>query len=54
MVKKLSSPYKICCSSQQTLKTQRDYIHFYFVVRAKLNKGDAPDSSQMNERIREV
>ncbi|WP_271252188.1 type I restriction endonuclease subunit R [Pseudanabaena sp. Chao 1811] len=57
MVKKLRSAYKLCCSSQQISELERDYIHFYFAVRAivfKLNKGDAPDSSQMNERVREM
>ena len=57
MVKKLRSAYKLCCSSQQISESERDYIHFYFAVRAivfKLNKGDAPDSSQMNERVREM
>jgi type I restriction enzyme R subunit len=57
MVKKLRSAYKLCCSSQQISALERDYIHFYFAVRAivfKLNKGDAPDSSQMNERVREM
>ena len=57
MVKKLRSAYKLCCSSQQISALERDYIHFYFAVRAivfKLNKGDAPDSSQMNERVRQM
>lgn len=35
--------------------TLKDYIHFYCAVRSilfKLTKGDAPDISQMNARVR--
>ena len=57
MVKKLRSAYSLCCSSEDLSETERDRIHFYFAIRAivfKLNKGDAPDISQMNERVREM
>ena len=57
MVKKLRSAYSLCCSSEDLSETERDRIHFYFAIRAivfKLNKGDAHDISQMNERVREM
>lgn len=57
MVRKLRSAYKLCCSSQDISQLERDYIHFYFAVRAivfKLNKGDAPDTAQMNEQVRKM
>lgn len=37
--------------------TEKDYIHFYCAVRSilfKLTKGDTPDISQMNARVREL
>ena len=57
MVRKLRSAYKLCCSSQEISQLERDYIHFHFAVRAivfKLNKGDAPDTAQMNEQVRKM
>ena len=55
MVKKLRSAYDLCCSSEEISEAERDYIHFYFAIKAiiqKLTKGDAPDTAQMNERVR--
>jgi len=55
LVKKLRSSYDLCCSSDDISEYERDYIHFYFAVRAiihKLTKGDAPDTAQMNDRVR--
>lgn len=57
MVKKLHSAYNLCCGSESISHSERDHIHFYFAVKAiihKLTKGDAPDTSQMNERVREM
>jgi type I restriction enzyme R subunit len=57
MVKKLRSAYSLCCSSEDILNVERDYIHFYFAVRAivhKLTKGEAPDAAQMNERVQKM
>ncbi|PKM79834.1 MAG: type I restriction endonuclease [Firmicutes bacterium HGW-Firmicutes-14] len=57
LVKKLRSAYKLCVSSEQISQKERDYIHFYLALSAiihKLNKGDAPDTAQMNERVREM
>lgn len=57
MVKKLRSAYNLCCSSEEISNKEQDQIHFYFAIRAiilKLTKGDAPDTAQMNERVREM
>lgn len=57
MVKKLRSAYNLCCSSEDISQLERDYIHFYFAVKSiihKLTKGDAPDSAQMNEKVRQM
>ena len=57
MVKKLRSAYDLCCSNEDISSRERDYIHLYFAVRAiihKLTKGDAPDTAQMNERVRQM
>jgi type I restriction enzyme R subunit len=55
LVNKLRSAYNLCCSSEDISNTERDYIHFYFAIKAiihKLTKGDAPDTAQMNDRVR--
>jgi type I restriction enzyme, R subunit len=55
--KKLRSAYKICTSSDELSQTERDYIHFYMAISSivhKLTKGNAPDTAQMNERVREM
>ena len=57
IVKKLRSAYDLCCSSDQITNEQRDYVHFYFAIKAiihKITKGEAPDTSQMNERVRKM
>ena len=57
LVRKLHSAYKIATSSEEITQKERDQIHFYFAVRAiihKLTKGEAPDTAQMNEVVREM
>lgn len=57
MVKRLKSAYDICVGSEDLKQSERNYIHFYIAVRAvvfKLTKGDAPDTEQMNARVREM
>ncbi len=57
IVRKLRSAYDLCCSSEDINQGERDYIHFYFAVRAiihKLTKGDAPDTAQMNDKVRQM
>lgn len=55
--KKLQSAYKLCSGSEEISQQERDLAHFYFAIRAmiyKLTKGDALDTSQMNEKVREM
>jgi type I restriction enzyme R subunit len=56
-VKKLRSAYDLCCSSEEISETERDYIHFYFAIKAiihKISVGEAPDTAQMNEKVRKM
>lgn len=57
LVKRLKSAYDICAGSEQLTQTERDYTHFYLAVRSivfKLTKGNAPDTAQMNVKVREM
>lgn len=57
LVKRLKAAYDICSGSGAFSQEERDYIHFYIAVRSivfKLTKGNAPDISQMNARVREM
>jgi len=56
-VKRLKAAYDICAGSEHLTQTERDYTHFYMAVRSivfKLTKGNAPDTAQMNSRVREM
>jgi type I restriction enzyme R subunit len=55
LVKRLKAAYDICCGSDGLNQQERDQIHFYLAVRSiifKLTKGDAPDTAQMNAKVR--
>ena len=57
IVKRLKSAYDICCGSGAFHETERDSIHFYLAVRSivfKLTKGEAPDTAQMNNKVRQM
>lgn len=57
LVKRLKAAYDICAGSEQLSQTERDYTHFYLAVRSivfKLTKGNAPDTAQMNAKVREM
>jgi type I restriction enzyme R subunit len=57
LVKRLKAAYDICAGSEQLTQNERDYTHFYLAVRTiviKLTKGNAPDTAQMNARVREM
>lgn len=57
LVKRLKAAYDICSGSDAFCQSERDHIHFYFAVRSiifKLTKGNAPDTAQMNARVREM
>jgi type I restriction enzyme R subunit len=57
LVKRLKAAYDICAGSEQLIQKERDYTHFYLAIRSivfKLTKGNAPDTAQMNARVREM
>jgi type I restriction enzyme, R subunit len=57
LVKRLKAAYDICSGTDVFTQSERDHIHFYLAVRsivAKLTKGEAPDSTQMNAKVREM
>ena len=57
IVKRLKSAYDICSGSGAFTETERDEIHFYLAVRSivfKLTKGVAPDTAQMNNRVKQM
>lgn len=57
IVKRLKSAYDICSGSGVFDEAERDEIHFYLAVRSivfKLTKGVAPDTAQMNNKVRQM
>ncbi len=57
LVKRLKAAYDICAGSEQLIQEERDFTHFYLAVRSivfKLTKGNAPDTAQMNAKVREM
>lgn len=57
LVKRLKAAYDICAGSEKVTQTERDDTHFYLAVRSivfKLTKGNAPDTAQMNAKVREM
>ena len=58
LVKRLKAAYDICAGSTDAFTNEeRDYIHFYLAIRSivfKLTKGNAPDTAQMNTRVRDM
>ena len=57
LVKRLKAAYDICSGSEEITRQQRDDVHYYLAIRSiifKLTRGDAPDTAQMNARVREM
>ncbi len=57
LVKRLKAAYDICAGSELLTQKERDFTHFYLAIRSivfKLTKGNAPDTAQMNARVREM
>lgn len=55
--KRIKQAFNLCSSSEKFSEKEKDRIHFYCAVRSvlfKLTKGEAPDISQMNARVREL
>ena len=56
-VRKMKQAFNLCSSSEQFTNADIDKVHFYQAVRSvlfKLTKGEAPDTSQMNAKVREL
>ncbi len=56
-VKRMKQAFNLCSSSDKFSDEEKDYIHFYCAVRSilfKYTKGEAPDISQMNARVRKM
>jgi type I restriction enzyme R subunit len=54
IIKRLKAAYDICCGSEAFSAKEKEKIHFYLAVRsivAKLTKGTAPDTAQMNAKV---
>tara|TARA_R110002049_G_scaffold231024_1_gene403238 strand:+ start:7824 stop:10964 length:3141 start_codon:yes stop_codon:yes gene_type:complete len=57
LVKRMKVAYDICSGSGEITQVEKDQIHFYLAVRSivfKLTKGNAPDTAQMNAKVREM
>lgn len=57
LVKRLKAAYDICAGSEQLTQKEKDHTHFYLAVRSivfKLTKGSAPDTAQMNAKVRKM
>lgn len=57
LVKCLKTVFDICSGSESITQDDRDRMHFYLAVRfivSKLTKCNAPDTKQMNARVREM
>lgn len=57
LVKRLKAAYDVCCGSEQINEDERNHIHFYLAIRSivyKLTKGEAPDTEQMNAKVRQM
>lgn len=57
LVQRLKAAFDICCGSESLTQSEKDNIHFYLAIRSivfKLTKGDAPDTAQMNAKVREM
>ena len=57
LVKRVKAAYDVCCGSEKLSQNDKDQVHFYLAVRSivyKLTRGDAPDTAQMNAKVREM
>lgn len=57
LVMRLKAAYDICAGSELLTQGERDYTHFYLAVRSivfKLTRVNAPDTAQMNAKVREM
>ena len=56
-VRKMKQAFNLCSSSERFTDADIEKVHFYQAVRSvlfKLTKGEAPDTSQMNAKVRKL
>ena len=56
-VRRMKQAFNLCSSSEQFTNADIEKVHFYQAVRSvlfKLTKGEAPDVSQMNAKVRKL
>ena len=56
-VRKMKQAFNLCSFNEQFTDVDIEKVHFYQAVRSvlfKLTKGDAPDTSQMNAKVRKL
>lgn len=57
LAKRMKAAYDVCCGSESINQRERDHIHLYLAIRSiiyKLTKGEAPDTAQMNAKVRDM
>ena len=57
LTKRLKSAYDICVGSSELESHHKQQIYYYMSVRTilyKITKGDAPDTQQMNQKVRDL
>jgi len=57
LTKRMKAAYDVCVGSDKLKQNERDWIHFYMAARSivfKLTKPNAPDTAQMNAKVREM
>jgi type I restriction enzyme R subunit len=55
IVKRLKAAFDICSGSELISQDEKDRIYFFMAIRSivyKLTRGTAPDSAQMNDKVR--
>lgn len=56
-VRRMKQAFNLCSSNEAFTEKDKDYVHFYCAVRSilfKLTKGEAPDTAQMNAKVRQM
>ncbi|WP_435949198.1 type I restriction endonuclease subunit R [Psychrobacter sp. DM8] len=57
LARRLKSAYDICVGSEALTKAHKDKIHYYLAIRTiifKITTGGAPDTEQMNQKVRDL
>ena len=56
-VKRMKQAFNLCSSNEAFSDKDKDLVHFYCAIRSilfKLTKGEAPDTAQMNAKVRQM